>query len=152
TGVVEDQELGESSGEERRDTAFAVQVDFTGDKWWLRGEVGTVDQEEEVEATGGYFEAAYFVTDTLQLAARFEYQETDILEFEIPREFDDLGRHEDLSVGVGWWFHPSWVAKAAVHQVHGNRFAIPESLFEGELNEPPDSDTRLIELGIQFSF
>ncbi|MEM9555743.1 MAG: hypothetical protein AAGC60_15925 [Acidobacteriota bacterium] len=170
-GTNQDEELGESTGEELENFAVGAQVEFEGEKSLVRAEIYHLDEEDEVEADGFYIELGRFVSERWQLVARWDQVETEILEFELDDDFDSLTEHEGLALGVNWWITPTAVVKFAVHQLDGNRFALPEEFAEvleeaieeaeesafdddeGELDELPfDDETTLVEVGLQFSF
>ncbi|MCG8455253.1 MAG: hypothetical protein MI919_03160, partial [Holophagales bacterium] len=126
TGVADDQELGEETGMERRDTAAGAQFELRNDRLWVSAELAWLDEEGEVSTTGGYLEVAPWLTSRLQLALRYEHLDTEVEELELGADFEALAEHDAWSIGFAWWFREHLVAKIALHEVDGNRFALPE--------------------------
>ncbi len=126
--------------------AFGPSVFFRGEKLWLSIEgfrSGERGASWELTANA---EAAWFLTQQLQVAARYDWTRAH------PAEGADLIpsrllRHEEVAVGVNWWFSPQLVVKVSVHQISGERFVIPEA------GVTPRSDrTVAVVSGTQFTF
>ena len=55
-------------------------------------------------------------------------------------------------LGVNYHFAPELVLKLALHQVEGNRLALPEDIDEAVDTGVLDDETTLVTFGAQFSF
>lgn len=149
-------------GEERildvrdRETIQA-HVEYLTDRWTVRGEWGLLDNKGAFDVEGSYLEVAYKITEHWELAVRGEDRETD---FNLGGQFfsgivAQATEHQDVALGVSYWFSPSFVLRLNVHETEGNRFAFVETpeevqraLVTGELED----ETELILIGAQFSF
>jgi hypothetical protein len=145
TAEVEDGAL-----EGHRNTTWGLQVEYLTERILFRGEYAMQSIEKESESKAGYAEAAYMVTKHLQVAGRYEMGKTDLDDAELERvggEPDSaLLEHEEIALGVNWWFSPDFVFKLSYHMVDGLRFATPEG--EGEA----DDSTNAIVAGVSYSF
>lgn len=137
---------------ERRHLNFALHGEYLTDRLWLRGEVGHHDEREEQTADSGYVEAAWFLSEDWQVAARYDHVRTD-LEEPLTREQRDSIQHRDLAFGLNRWFSRNLVLKLSVHNVTGNRLTEPEEA-ESEPGDPAavDRKTRYVAFGAQFTF
>lgn len=152
---------GKSSepGEEEEDTrtSYGAFLAYTGDRIWLRAELARGEGDLEGESsTGAYLEAAYFVTEKIQLAARWESLEDDIEpeeELELA-PFGSLLDHGEVALGVNYWPRPNIVFKLSYHQVDDNHLAVAEDFLEaasaGEL--VLDDRTEVIAFAASYSF
>lgn len=115
----------------------------------------------------GYVEAAVRFLGDLQVAGRAESATYDVAGFtSTTYRPNSLRRHEELALGLNYWFSRDFVVKASYHWVDGNRFAVPEYGWSSVTTDglqgggpPPnpadiryDADTRLLMAGAQFSF
>jgi hypothetical protein len=133
-------------------------VEYLGNALTVRSEYGHLEDKGAFEETGGYLEVAYRINDHWQLAARYDdfevkFPEADLSQ--LPSILTDVMRHEELAVGVNYWFNASFVVRLNYHMTEGNRFAFPESgdeiltaIVTGEL----EASTDLLLVGAQFSF
>ncbi len=117
-----------------------------GEKLWASVE-GFQSVEAEEKQVSAYAELAYFVTGKAQLAARYERCRMDLadpLYADVPAGL--LG-HDEVAIGLNWWFTPQVVAKVSLHEVWGKRFAAAED----PLANPKDR-TLMFVGGTQFTF
>ncbi len=105
---------------------------------WFREQEGS-DFETNTTA---YVEAAVYVTSHIQVAARYDWLQTKLPEFDGPAAFL---RHRDIAFGLNYWVNPSAVFKASFHVVDGYRFVLPEVA-----STLPT--TYYFDVGTQFSF
>lgn len=129
-----------------RHSAFGVQGEYLGGHWQLRSELVRHKERSGPRTSAAYFEAARRLGARFQLAGRYDYSKTTLA----GEPLGSLGRHEDVALGVNYWFHPQFVVRLSYHRVDGNRFARPETTA----GEAPSlaARTRLILIGTQFSF
>lgn len=145
-------------GEERNREVYGAHAEYLGARLWLRGEYGHLLNEDQFEQDGYYLEAAWKLTESWQLATRYDWWEVDPLEFDrnlLERFTRAALEHEELALGVNYWFNPSFVIKLSYHQVEGIRFAYPqdpEEILEMILTDTPRDETDLLVFGAQFSF
>ena len=141
----EDEDEGEEPGEEgSTHEAYGVHLEYLTSDWSLRLEYTHRDGgDENVEGKGAYLEAARFFNEKWQIAARYDWAE---LTTEDGDPDAALLEHEDAALSLNYWFSPNLVFKLSYHLVDGNLYAIPES--RDELG----TETRLLQLGVQFSF
>lgn len=143
---------GREKSTARRHLNVAVHGEYLTDRLWLRSEIGRHEEQDEQTADAGYLEAAWFLTDDWQVAARFERVDTS-LEQALTSAERRLIQHRDLALGLNRWFSRSLVLKLSVHEVAGNRFTMREDAALGSATPaPPDHKTRLIAVGAQFTF
>ncbi len=147
TGEVESGRL-----EDEQSLSWGLQAEYWTDKVTFRAEYANQDIEEESKVDAAYVEAAYMVTRNLQLAARWDWQETSLQGVE-EEEFADVDssllEHTEWSLGANWWFSPNFVVKLSYHIVDGLRFAVPE---ESDGEDEADEKTNTVVLGASFSF
>jgi len=132
--------------------AFA---EYLSDRWWLRSEAVTTRENPAVSEDVVYGEAAYKLTSHWQLAARYEYMQTDVTAAEIKYLPASSYRHKETALGLNYWFTPNFVVKLSYHFINGNRFAGPALLadfFDVLMQQKYDETTQCILLGMQFSF
>ncbi len=137
---------------------YLAHAEYLSDRWTVRGEWGTLENEANFEEDGGYLEVAFKVTENWELAVRgeeweVEFPNTDLSQ--LPAIIPQLMEHQDLGLGVSYWFTPGFVVRLNVHQTEGNRFAFletPEQVQQALVTGAFDDETELIILGAQFSF
>lgn len=117
---------------------------FRGDRLWLSAEAFVSREAGSERQVSAYAEAAWFVTERLQAAARYEVSRKDLDAFD---GSSPLLRHDEAGFGLSFWFTPEFVVKASVHRAEGLRFVQAE---EGEAD--PARVTWLGVAGAQFSF
>ncbi|MCM2333510.1 MAG: hypothetical protein NDI82_06140 [Anaeromyxobacteraceae bacterium] len=137
----------------------ALSFERRGERLWLAAEAAlSVEVGAEIARTA-YASAAWFFTDELQAALRYEHQRTRLDELApgYTRQHPLL-RHEQFTAGLNWWFNPGLVFKASWALVEGNRFSFPaeasgEPVTVGAL---PTLDleqrTQVVIVGTQFAF
>lgn len=127
-------------------------LDYTGSRWWIRGEAARHRHLAALTLDGAYLEVAVRTTDTWQLAWRYDYADVDIVGFRPIERAPSLWEHEDLGFAVSYWLRSQLVIRLEVHEVEGNRFAVPPDLGDVLQSGSLDSQTRLVQAGVQFSF
>lgn len=128
---------------------FGLSALYRGERLWVSAEVFQSGERRNETHRLGYAELAFFVTQRLQLAARYELSRTTLEEVTVR---SPLLRHDEAALGVNYWFNPQLVLKASVHRVEGLRFAAPEATDgTGALADPSDR-TLLFVTGAQFAF
>jgi hypothetical protein len=136
------------------------QLEYLTDRLWMRGELlyqtdrlGILDDR----AWAGYLELAAFATDKLQPALQYNrikviLDESGLGPYRVP---DPLKKHSEWAFGLNYWVQPELGFKVSWHSVEGN---IMSSLSPLELQQllytgvSPHPETRLLQLGVQFSF
>jgi len=143
---------GTEVGEGRRGTA-AAHVEYLSDKWSARTEYGheTVKNHETVD--GFYAELAYRIDPHWQVATLYGRNSSELLEV-VVAPGEPLLEHEEMALGVNYWFSPEFVFKLAYHRVDGNRLATPalEDLADLVASGQLRTRTNLVTFGVQFSF
>lgn len=156
SGFTGEPEIEAGGGAEARPTSqdvYGAHVEYLGDALSVRAEVahreGGID---ELEIDSAYLEVAYRIGEHWQVAARWD--EADLTVGREPGRVPapSLLEHEDLALGVNYWFSPGFVWKLAYHQVDGNLFAIPGRNPEILERQPLAAETDLVQIGVQFSF
>ena len=132
-------------------TSYALQIEYQSGPWSLRSEYGIHDEDSsEVEAS--YVELARMVGEHWQLAGRFDSVDINPTDDTVPAGGRSVLKHEDLALGVNYWFNANFVLKFVYHQVDGNLFTHPADLFQAIIEDRLDTSTDAIEFGAQFSF
>lgn len=145
-------EHGLDWGDHRSWSLFA---DYETDRWLLRSEYGHSDQVGRLGIDSLYVEAAYRFNSHWQLAARADRADFDLESgLELPVGGESLDHHEEITLGLNYWFSSNLVIKVAFHRVDGNAFVHPEGRELVELIETGELDDRtdLFTFGVQFSF
>jgi hypothetical protein len=143
---------GTEVGEGRRGTV-AAQAEYLTDTWSARTEYGheTVKDHETVD--GFYAELAYRIDPHWQVATLYGRNSSELLEV-VVAPGEPLLEHEEMALGVNYWFSPEFVFKLAYHRVDGNRLATPalEDLADLVASGQLRTRTNLVTFGVQFSF
>lgn len=140
---------------EDEDTAFgdfasyALAAEYSRGPWTLRSEFGR-HEETEFDTDAGYFELSYRIGDHWQVAGRWDTADAEFVG-ELPEEFESTLEHDELSLGLNYWWNANFVLKASFHRVDGNLFAHAHGEIGG-LEEALDPRTDLVVFGAQFSF
>jgi hypothetical protein len=133
-------------------------AEYLDGPWSVRAEYGSLKRGQDFEGQGGYLEVAGRLNQHWQLAARWDtfevtFPSTDFST--LPPFFSQLLDHQELALGVNYWFGTKLVVRLSYSQVEGDRMAflassedIQELLMTGEL----ESKTNLFVFGAQFSF
>jgi hypothetical protein len=117
---------------------------FYGERLWLSVEAfGNVERGSEAQLSA-YAEAAWFLTSWLQAAARYDLSRTSLEEYD---GSSPLLHHDEVALGLNFWFSPELVVKVSAHHVEGTRFVAPA---DGAL--AADEKTNLVFAGAQFTF
>lgn len=139
-----------------RETNLA-HAQYLSDQWSLRVESGTL-KSELFETESSYLELARMIGERWQIAGRWDHMETSLLSVNIanfPGFFRQILEHEDVALGLNYWFAPNAVVKLDYHRVDGDRFAFPSdptAIGLAILTDSLESETSMIVLGTQFSF
>jgi len=131
---------------------YGVQLEYMSDALLLRTEYIMADKNNG-SINAFYIELAHRFLEHWQLAGRFESIELDP-DLEIDADALSLLDHEEYVIGINYWLNPGAVVKLAFHSISGNLLTHPEG---GEIREVVeagnlDNSTRLLNLGVQFSF
>jgi hypothetical protein len=143
------------SPERERGYAYSLHLDYLKNKAALRSEYAVFKPGRAFQSKAFYIEAAYMISWTWQLALRYDSWGGDLLgQMESPAMAQVLS-HDDIGVGLNYWFHPNFAIKWALHLADGNRFAFPleTRVIETELaGGGLDNRTLLFQFGVQYSF
>ena len=137
--------------------AVAASAWYRGEKLWLSAEASYGPDKGYEKSAAGYLEAAWFLTEKVQVAGRYEILRADI---EGLKGSDALGRHDGYTVGASYWISPGAVLRASVDYVKGTRFlrreAWDEAAETGTLIGIPTArtvgETFRFLVGTQFTF
>jgi hypothetical protein len=139
-------------------TVWGAHAEWANETWQVRAEHATADEKDLSTATGNYLEVAYHISESWQVASRYDRWDIDVEGLGTSprvRLLDQIFEHEDVALGVNYWFSPNFVVKLAYHMTEGNRFAFPEDpaviLQALQTNQLPN-ETDMIVFGGQFSF
>jgi hypothetical protein len=139
---------------DRRRVVYGVQAEYVGDALTVRTETMHEDVVDDLHATGSYLEVAYHLNDHWQVAAEAGRLRTRFFGAVPTGDTAGLTRHDEVGVGVSYWFSSNLVVKVNYLRVRGNAFAQPavEDLTgiatAGQLSSP----TGVLLAGAQFSF
>jgi hypothetical protein len=137
----------------RRRTVYGFSGEYVEGPWSLRSEFAHETVKNDLKVDGFYLEAAYRLGAHWQVAAQYDHLTTAIFEAPNPPQ-PSLLDHEEVALGLNYWFSPGFVLKLDYHRVDGNRFANPdladfvETIESGQLKHK----TNLVQFGAQFSF
>jgi hypothetical protein len=133
-------------------------VSYVNGRWLVRAEYGSIARGEDFEGEGGYLEAAFKFNDHWQLAARYDTFDVTLPSTDLttlPPFFSQLLDHEEITLGLNYWFGSNLVVRLSYSQVEGNRFAFlstPEEIMELLMTGELESKTNMVLFGAQFSF
>lgn len=134
-------------------TVIGAHLEYLSDKWAVRAEAAQRDGGVgDMNIDASYLEVSYYLTEVWQLAARYDQADLEVREEPERVPLPSFTEHEDIALGVNYWFSPGFVMKASIHWVSGNLFAIPGRNPKILQKMPLDSDTTLFQVGFQFSF
>jgi len=146
--------------------AYGVSLAYLGEQLEIRSEAfrksegrGTSLQETET----AYVEVAYRFLEAWQVAWRGEVAHYDLADPALAAIPSSLRRHEELAIGLNYWFNRDFVMKVSYHFINGNRFAVPEypwtaATTDGNSVAPNPADivyeprTRAVIFSAQFAF
>jgi hypothetical protein len=106
------------------------------------------NQRDRQRAHAAYAEAAYFVTEQIQLGARAEIYQLILPGIAGPSYF----RHREVAGTFNIWLDPGLVLKLSLHAINGNRFANPLAFDDALLAGGFARHTLALISGVQFSF
>jgi len=143
---------GHETGSSRR-TVYGFHAEYLAGPLSLRSEYAHETVKNDLKVDGVYAEAAYRIGSHWQLAGQYGNLTTAVHEAPDPT-VPSLLDHEEVVVGLNYWFNPSFVLKVDYHRVEGNRFAAPdvEDFVEVVESGGLKSKTNLWQFGAQFSF
>lgn len=132
--------------------SYGAHVEFERSSWLLRGEIAR-HREDLFDTDAGYVEIARRFGPHWQAALRTDRVRAKFVD-PLPDTFDSLQRHDEISLGVSYWYNENLVLRSSYHRVDGNLFAHPfgEDLFAAVAEDRLDERTDLLLFGVQFSF
>ena len=134
--------------------SYGAQFEYQLHPWTVRAEIARHDDPEIIQDSA-YAEVAYYFTEHWQLAGRVETVDTDYVDADLlPVSSLSLLDHDEIVVGLNYWFSDNFVFKLSYHDLDGNLFLFPEgdALFDVIAEDQLDQSNRLINFGMQFSF
>jgi hypothetical protein len=136
-----------------RQQAYLGSVELLRNRWSLRSEYGYRDAGSGAEGEAAYLEAAFRPVPRWEVAARWDWFDATLGPLlPLPAPLATILEHEDLGVGVNFRVVDGLVLMGSYHQVEGNFFAAPVDGVDFLRGETLDTETRLLQLGAQFSF
>jgi hypothetical protein len=143
---------GHEVGSNRR-RGVGAQVEYLAGPWSVRSEYARESVKDDLEAYGFYAEVAYHIDPHWQVAAQYGRLTTDLPPVPEPAT-PSLLSHEEVALGLNYWWTPNFVLKLSFHHVEGNRFAGPDprELAQAAASGSLREKTNLVLFGAQFSF
>src|SRR5262249_38789429 len=143
---------GKEIGSGRR-TGVGVQAEYLTRLWSIRSEYVHESVKDDVSGDGFYVEAAYHLDRHWQAAVQYGRFTSELAEMPAP-EAPSLLKHEEVAVGLNYWWDPNFVFKLSYHHVDGNRLAgpPPEELADVVAAGALQQKTNLVLFGAQFTF
>jgi hypothetical protein len=143
---------GHELGSGRR-TGVGAQVEYLAGPWSVRSEFTHETVKEELVANASYVEVAYHIDPHWQIAGQYDRLTTALLPVPEPAA-PSLLHHEEVALGLNYWWNPNFVFKLSFHHVDGNRFAgpDPQELAQAVASGTLQKKTNLVLFGAQFSF
>lgn len=147
-GAEPAEEIDPSWGDHR---IFGMQLEYSTEKTLLRFEYVTGQKIAHIDAA--YIELARRVHGPWQIAGRYETITLDPDDQVSPVAVSLLD-HDEWVIGLNYWLNPAAVIKLAYHEIDGNLLVHPDldEITEIVQAEGLETDSRLISLGVQFSF
>lgn len=145
---------GENGRKDSRHRVVGAHGEYASDRWLARAELVTERAFADVRTNGSYVEAAYRVTRHWQGAVQAGRSRSRLgdEELELPG-LAPLLTHEEGAVGVNYWVTSGFVVKTSLHEVRGNRLALPARTTRGTVAGSSLAErTRLLLVGTQFTF
>jgi len=138
--------------EPERETTLGFHAEYLTDRLWLRGEAAR-HWEGTARVTAQYVEIGMFLTRGLQAAFMHDRLRTTLEDTDVSAA-PNLLRHTESAFGLNYWPTPELGFKSSFHFVSGNRLAFPDGATAADLMSPTFDrrGTRLVQLGVQFSF
>jgi hypothetical protein len=143
---------GEIPIDEADQTVWGLFGEYLIGKWSVRTEYVHQVADDLFTDTAAYAEVAYWVTDAIQVATRWETWDRGDSEDQLPPGFETLLDHDEIALAVNYWISPKMVFKLEYHDIEGNRFAGPEDLFAAFIAGGLQPSTQAIQLGVNFAF
>lgn len=138
-----------ASGE--RHSCLGAHAEYLSDAWSLRSEYTRLRESAALTSNALYLELARRLDAAWQIAARIDHSDLQLDGIDTSAA-PSLLEHQDLTVGLNYWFDPDFVVKLSASRVDGNRFAAPEDLVDAIRDGGIQRVTRLVSLGVQFAF
>jgi hypothetical protein len=128
-------------------------LQYLGEKFSARAEYFFLFEDgplvrDRQRAHAAYLEAAWFVEEKIQIGARAEIYQLNIVGIRA----SPLAEHRELAATFDYWLDPGLVLKWSVHFIDGNRFANPLQYDDAILAGGPNRSTIATIFGTQFSF
>jgi hypothetical protein len=138
---------------QERQEAYLGFVELLREHWLLRSEYAHRDAGSGAVGHAGYVEAAYRPGRRWEVAARWDRFDAELgPRLPLPRFLGSILEHRDVALGLNYRVADGFVLMTSIHDVDGNFFAAPEQGVNFAVGETLDRDTRLFQLGAQFSF
>lgn len=137
---IHSEPTAEASSE--RDAVLGAHLSYVGERVWVRSEAFRSWATEGLSAWESYVEAAVFLTRRLQASGTLGRVRSTANgdSTESPDE------HTEDAFGLAFWVSPEMVLKGSLGRVRGNLLVASGS------GEPEGGSTRVLNLGVQFSF
>jgi hypothetical protein len=133
-----------------RNYVYLGSIEYLDQPWSLRAEYARRYLGAAL-GQAAYVEAAYRFGSHWEVAGRWDWTEVDF-GAGFPPALQVLFEHRDIAAGLNYHVNDGLVLKASVHEVEGNFFAGPLDGLDFAAGETADPDTRLLQIGAQFSF
>lgn len=130
---------------------YGAHLQYLSDRWQLRAEIARHDHFKRAILDGAYLEIAHSFLEKWQVAARYDWADVDVVNFDISSA-PSLWEHRDVTLGLTYWVNTGLALRAEVHDVDGNHFAVPDDLSEVLMQGDLDGETRLFQFGVQFRY
>jgi hypothetical protein len=143
---------GHEAGLTRR-SGVGAQVEYLAGPWSARSEYARGTVKDNFLADAFYAEVAYHIDPHWQVAGQYGRLTSEVLAVPEPVA-PSLVHHDEVVLGLNYWWTPNFVFKLSFHHVDGNRLAGPDpqelaqAVASGTLREK----TNLVLFGAQFSF
>mgnify|MGYP001563468159 CR=1 FL=1 len=128
-------------------------AEYLSGQWSIRSEYAHKEVRDDHIGDAFYVDAARRFGSHWQAAAQYGRFAAELPGVEAPVA-PSLLEHEEVALGLNYWFNPAFVLKLSCHRVDGNRLAAPEAdelaavVASGRLQKR----TNLLQFGAQFSF
>lgn len=128
-------------------------LQYVGEKLTLRAEYfffyeqGPTERDQQ-RTHAAYAEVAYFVSEKIQLGARAEVYQQNLVGITRASYLE----HRELAGTLNYWLDPGLVLKLSLHAIDGNRFSNPLLFDDALLGAGFERFTLALISGVQFSF
>jgi len=138
------------SGDEERLPFYVIGASLfhRGEVLWVSAEAFQSAEKGQETQRAAYLELAAFLGRHFQVAVRGEVDRVTLPGV----GGSPLLRHDEIALGLNYWFDPGFVVKASCHAVRGKRFAEAEDPGTAYPWNEPTERTDLFVVGMQFSF